>query len=705
MSSALVSDLRHSLHFTDMKGIAIPLVILAIMAMLVVPLPSFALDLLFTFNIMAGLVIVMISINVHRPLEFSSFPLVLLLATMLRLSLNVASTRIVLLRGHEGPDAAGDVIASFGEFVIAGNYVVGFIIFIILMIINFIVVTKGAGRTSEVIARFTLDALPGKQMAIDADLNAGIIDQDTALRRREEVGQESDFFGSMDGASKFVRGDAIAGLLILAINIIGGLIVGISQHDLDFENAAQIYTLLTIGDGLVAQVPSLLLSLSTAIIVTRVTTSESTTNAAGAQLANPAALKITAIILILLGLIPGMPHLMFIASGSALALYAFFNDRKAKEQLVLEEATTKTETQGSNIELDWEDIEHVDQIGLEIGYGLVPLVSEQDGGLLLSRVRGIRKKLSAELGFLIQPIRIRDNLQLEPTSYNIVLKGAVRGSGMLQLGQDLAINPGDITVELEGIATKEPAFGLDAYWIDHSNSDYAKTLGYTIVDNATVIATHLNALLRNNASDLLGHDETREMLDKVAQRSPKLIEDLVPDKLSVTAIMQVLKNILFESISIRDINTILGTLLVESTKTQNPDELTELVRPKLGYLMLQEVVDHGELLNVITLDPNLEQMLISSVNQSAKMGQVVIEPTLIEGLMESVKKQKFEAEEKGYPAVIVVAPTIRAWLARMIKIRFNDATVLSYTEIPEDQKIKVFGRIGLASEEPEVAES
>ena len=705
MSSALVSDLRHSFYFTDMKGIAIPLVILAIMAMLVVPLPSFALDLLFTFNIMAGLVIVMISINVHRPLEFSSFPLVLLLATMLRLSLNVASTRIVLLRGHEGPDAAGEVIASFGEFVIAGNYVVGFIIFIILMIINFIVVTKGAGRTSEVIARFTLDALPGKQMAIDADLNAGIIDQDTALRRREEVGQESDFFGSMDGASKFVRGDAIAGLLILAINIIGGLIVGISQHDLDFENAAQIYTLLTIGDGLVAQVPSLLLSLSTAIIVTRVTTSESTTNAAGTQLGNPAALKITAIILILLGLIPGMPHLMFIASGSALAMYAFFNDRKAKEQLVLEEATTKTETQDSNIELDWEDIEHVDQIGLEIGYGLVPLVSEQDGGLLLSRVRGIRKKLSAELGFLIQPIRIRDNLQLEPTSYNIVLKGAVRGSGMLQLGQDLAINPGDITVELEGIATKEPAFGLDAYWIDHSNSDYAKTLGYTIVDSATVIATHLNALLRNNASDLLGHDETREMLEKVAQRSPKLIEDLVPDKLSVTTVMQVLKNILFESISIRDINTILGTLLVESTRTQNPDELTELVRPKLGYLMLQEVVDHGELLNVITLDPNLEQMLISSVNQSAKMGQVVIEPTLIEGLMESVKKQKFEAEEKGYPAVIVVAPTIRAWLARMIKIRFNEATVLSYTEIPEDQKIKVFGRIGLASEEPEVAES
>jgi flagellar biosynthesis protein FlhA len=693
-----VSDLRQSLVFTDAKGIAIPLIILAIMAMLVVPLPSIALDVLFTFNIMAGLVVVMISINVRRPLEFSVFPLVLLLATMLRLSLNVASTRVVLLRGHEGPDAAGNVIASFGEFVIAGNYVVGFIIFIILMIINFIVVTKGAGRTSEVIARFTLDALPGKQMAIDADLNAGIIDQETALRRREEVAQESDFFGSMDGASKFVRGDAIAGLLILAINIIGGLIVGTTQNGLGFEEAAQIYTLLTIGDGLVAQVPSLLLSLSTAIIVTRVTTSESTTNEAGAQLADPAALKITSIILIILGLIPGMPHFMFLFSGALLGVFAFLNDRKTQVISDVELANTQSESKNENIELDWEDIEHVDQISLEIGYGLIPLVSEQDGGLLLSRVRGIRKKLSAELGFLIQPIRIRDNLNLEPMSYNILLKGAVRGNGILKLGSDLAINPGDITTELEGEPTKEPAFGLDAYWINQTQSDHAKTLGYTIVDNATVVATHLNALLRTNASDLLGHDETREILAKVSTRSPKLIEDLVPDKLSVTTVMQVLKNILFESVSIRDIHTILSTLLIESGKTQNPDELTELVRPRLGHLMLQEVVDLGEALNVITLDPNLEQMLIGSVAQSTKMGEAVIEPTLIEGLLESVKKQRNEAEEKGLPAVIVVAPPIRPWLARMIKQRFPDTTVLSYTEIPEDQKIKVFARIGIAEE-------
>jgi flagellar biosynthesis protein FlhA len=701
MSGTLVSHLRHSLNFTDAKGMAIPLVILAIMAMLVVPLPSIALDALFTFNIMAGLVIVMISINVHKTLEFSSFPLILLLATMLRLSLNVASTRVVLLRGHEGPDAAGDVIASFGEFVIAGNYVVGFIIFIILMIINFIVVTKGAGRTSEVIARFTLDALPGKQMAIDADLNAGIIDQETALRRREEVSQESDFFGSMDGASKFVRGDAIAGLLILAINIIGGLIVGTAQHDLGFEEAAQIYTLLTIGDGLVAQVPSLLLSLSTAIIVTRVTTSETTTNQASTQLSNPAALKITSIILLILGVIPGMPHFMFLLSGISLGIFAFLNDRKNQVLSDVELAHTQSESQTDNIELDWEDIEHVDQISLEIGYGLIPLVSEQDGGLLLSRVRGIRKKLSAELGFLIQPIRIRDNLNIDPMNYNILLKGAVRGTGTLQLGYDLAINPGELTTPLEGIPTKDPAFGLDAYWIDQTQSDHAKTLGYTIVDIATVVATHLNSLLRANASDLLGHDETREILDKVSTRSPKLIEDLIPDKLSVTMVMQVLKNILFESIAIRDIHTILGTLLIESGRTQNPDELTELVRPRLGHLMLQELVDLGETLNVITIDPKLEQMLIGSITQSSKMGEIVIEPSLVEGLLESVKKQKDEAENQGYQAVIVVAPPIRPWLARMIKQRFSDATVLSYTEIPEDQKIKVFARIGIAEETQE----
>jgi flagellar biosynthesis protein FlhA len=705
MDSMLVSNLRHSLNFTDPKGLAIPAVILAIMSMLVVPLPSIALDVLFTFNIMAGLIIIMICINVHRPLEFSSFPLVLLLATMLRLSLNVASTRVVLLRGHEGPDAAGNVIASFGEFVIAGNYVVGFIIFMILMIINFIVVTKGAGRTSEVIARFTLDALPGKQMAIDADLNAGIIDQETALRRREEVGQESDFFGSMDGASKFVRGDAIAGLLILAINIIGGLIVGTTQNDLSFADAAEIYVLLTIGDGLVAQVPSLLLSLSTAIIVTRVTTSETTTNQTGDQLTNPKALKITAIILTLIGLVPGMPHAVFIFAGAGLGLFAYYIDRKEilSERTAL--AQSKEDEDQVETELDWEDIEHVDQIGLEIGYGLITLVNENDGGLLLSRIRGIRKKLSAELGFLIQPIRIRDNLEIEPMLYNILIKGAVRGTGELKMGYELAINPGNVETSLEGIPTKEPAFGLDAYWISPGKVDEAKLAGYTIVDSATVVATHISALLRSNASDLLGHDETRAILDQVSLRSPKLIEDLVPDKLSIVTIMQVLKNILYESISIRDIHTILDTLLTESSKTQNSDELTALVRPRLGRLMIQNLVDLGEELNVITLDPTLEQMLIGSLAQSAQAGELIVEPSLIEGLIESVKTEKDAAENAGFPFVIVVAPPIRPWLARMLKQRFADVSVLAYTEIPEDQSIKVLARVGINKDAPENIEA
>ncbi|MBT3888084.1 MAG: flagellar biosynthesis protein FlhA [Nitrosomonadaceae bacterium] len=704
MSVLLLSNLRQSLNFSDAKGLGIPIVILVIMAMFVVPLPSILLDVLFTFNIMAGLVIVMISISVRRPLEFSSFPVVLLLTTMLRLGLNVASTRVVLLRGHEGPEAAGKVIASFGEFVISGNYVVGFIIFMILMIINFIVVTKGAGRTSEVIARFTLDGLPGKQMAIDADLNAGIINQDTALARREEVSQESDFFGSMDGASKFVRGDAIAGILILAINIIGGLLIGTTQHDLPIGEAAEIYVLLTIGDGLVAQVPSLLLSLSTAIIVTRVTTSETTTNQTASQLTNPTALKITAFILLILGAIPGMPHFIFLLSGVLLGTFAFINDRKNEASAETAIADTQALTENEIIDLDWEDIEYVDQIGLEIGYGLIPLVNEEDGGLMLSRVRGVRKKLSAELGFLIQPIRIRDNLTISPTTYNILIKGAIRGTGTLMLGYELAINPGDISEPLEGIKTIEPAFGLDAYWVTKAQSDNAKTLGYTTVDPATVVATHLNAILRANASDLLGHDETREILDKVSTRSPKLIEDLVPDKLPVVAVMQVLKNILFESTSIRDIHTILDTLLTESGKTQNPDELTELVRPRLGRLMIQNIVSLGDVLNVITLDPSLEEILIRSLGQNVG-GGMVIEPNLADGIIRSVGKQRDEAENIGHDAVIVVAPPIRPWLSRMLKQRFSDITVLSYTEIPEDQKIKVFARIGMTEETEGEAES
>jgi len=693
MTELLVSNFRQFSNLSTLKVLAIPLVLLAIMAMLVIPLPSTALDILFTFNIMTGLVIVMISVNVHKPLEFSSFPLILLIATMLRLSLNVASTRIVLLKGHEGPDSAGDVIASFGEFVIAGNYVVGFIIFIILMIINFIVVTKGAGRTSEVIARFTLDALPGKQMAIDADLNAGIINQEDALIRRQEVSQESDFFGSMDGASKFVRGDAIAGILILAINIIGGLIVGTSQHNLSFDDAAEIYILLTIGDGLVAQIPSLLLSLSTAIIVTRVTTTESTANQIGLELKNPTALRITSLVLFILGIIPGMPHLFFILGSIILFSITYINERNGKIAED-EEINIAKEAGRQESELDWSDIEHIDTIGLEIGYGLIPLVSENDSGVLLSRIKGIRKKLSTELGFLIQPIRIRDNLNLDPFSYNILLKGVVRAKGKIEINKDLAINPGDINEKLNGITTVEPAFGLDAYWINNSESDHAKTLGYTIVDGSTVIATHINALLKSNSYELLGHDETREILDKVSKVSPKLVEDLVPEKLSIAIIMQVLRNLLYESITIKDIRTILATLLTESSKTQNADELTELVRPKIGHIMLQDIVGLGDELHVMTLDPSLEQILINSLENSSNKHEPMVDPSLLEDLIKSIKAEVDKEFTLGNEVTIVVAPPLRPWLARFIKQRIAELRVFSYSEIPEDQRIKVSSRIG-----------
>ncbi|MEZ7860213.1 MAG: flagellar biosynthesis protein FlhA, partial [Porticoccaceae bacterium] len=577
MAIASLSNLRQDISKIEFSGLGLPFLVLLIISMLILPLPAFLLDFLFTFNIVVGLVIIMIAINSTKPLDFSSFPSILLLATMLRLGLNVASTRLVLVKGHEGPDAAGKVIEAFGEFVIAGNYLVGFIIFAILMIINFIVVTKGAGRVSEVIARFTLDAMPGKQMAIDADLNAGVIDQETAKRRREEISQESDFFGSMDGASKFVRGDAIAGLLILLINIIGGLIVGIGQHDLTFSEAGRIYVLLTIGDGLVAQIPSLLLSLATAIIVTRVTTSESMTEQATSQLGNPRALIVAGGIITALGLVPGMPHFVFLALGLGSAGLGYaVSLQEDKQTLEDDDAASKAAAgnKASQEELDWDDVDQVDLVGLDIGYGLIPLVNPDTGGQLLPRVKGVRKKLSAELGFLVQPIRIRDNLDLAPDVYHIVMNGVVRGKGEIKVGREMAINPGHVHGKIEGIATVEPAFGLEATWIEASQRDYARTLGYTVVDAATAIATHLNTLLRNNASELLSHDETQQLLDKVAGRSPKLVEDLVPGKLPLATITKVLQNILDESVSVRDMRTIIEVLSTESGNTQNADELT-----------------------------------------------------------------------------------------------------------------------------------
>ena len=702
LANAILSNIRQDMSKIELSGLGIPAIVLLIISMLILPLPSFLLDFLFTFNILLGVTIIMIAINSSKPLDFSAFPTILLIATMLRLGLNVASTRLVLVKGHEGSDAAGKVIEAFGEFVIGGNYVVGFIIFAILMIINFIVVTKGAGRVSEVIARFTLDALPGKQMAIDADLNAGIIDQEIARARREEISQESDFFGSMDGASKFVRGDAIAGMLILVINIIGGLTIGISQHDLSFTDAGRIYVLLTIGDGLVAQIPSLLLSLATAIVVTRVTTSESMTTQASTQLGNPLALIVAGGIIILLGLVPGMPSFIFLSLGLAAGVTGYYlskNADKKIEQAATQAAVATKATDTNKEELDWDDVDQVDLVGLDIGYGLIPLVNPETGGQLLPRVKGVRKKLSAELGFLVQPIRIRDNLDLEPDVYNIVMNGVVRGKGEIKIGQELAINPGQVHGTLEGTPTKEPAFGLDAVWIDPAQRDYARTLGYTVVDPATAIATHLNTLLRNNSSELLSHDETQQLLDKVAERSPKLVEDLVPEKLSLATITKVLQNILDESVSVRDMRTIIEVLATESSRTQDVDELTAAVRPKLGRLIVQGLVDVDDNLPVMTLNPALEQMLNNILQQNGSSQGLVIEPRLAESLISALAKNTREIEDQGSAAVLVVSPGIRPWLSKFIRHRLSDLTVLSYSEIPDDQAVDVVATIDVDTNE------
>ena len=696
MENAILSNIRQDMSRIELSGLGIPVIVLLIISMLVLPLPSFLLDFLFTFNILLGVVIIMIAINSSKPLDFSAFPAILLLATMLRLGLNVASTRLVLVKGHEGPDAAGKVIEAFGEFVIGGNYLVGFIIFSILMIINFIVVTKGAGRVSEVIARFTLDAMPGKQMAIDADLNAGVIDQETAKRRREEISQESDFFGSMDGASKFVRGDAIAGLLILLINIIGGLVIGISQHDLSFTEAGKIYALLTIGDGLVAQIPTLLLSLATAIIVTRVTTADSMTVQAKSQLSNPLALIVAGGILVLLGLVPGMPSLIFLSLGIVAGVSGYAMSKKIHQQAILDtngDFETDNRPDPMKEELNWDDVDQVDLVGLDIGYGLIPLVNPETGGQLLPRVKGVRKKLSAELGFLVQPIRIRDNLDLEPDVYNIVMNGVVRGKGEIKVGQELAINPGQVHGALEGTPTKEPAFGLDATWIDPAQRDYARTLGYTVVDPATAIATHLNTLLRNNSSELLSHDETQQLLDKVAERSPKLVEDLVPGKLPLATITKVLQNILDESVSVRDMRTIIEVLSTESSRTQDIEELTAAVRPRLGRMIVQGLVDINDSLPVMTLNPSLEQILHNILQQNNSSQGLVIEPKLAEGLFKALAENSQEVENLGHAAVLVVSPAIRPWLAKFIRHRLAELTVLSYSEIPDDQAVNVVATI------------
>ena len=677
-------------------SLAIPAAVLMVIALLVLPLPAFMLDIFFTFNIILALLIIMVAINTSSPMDFSSFPMVILFATVLRLGLNVASTRVVLLEGHQGGDAAGKVIEAFGQFVIGGNYAVGFIVFAILMIINFIVITKGAGRISEVIARFTLDALPGKQMAIDADLNAGVIDQETAKQRREQVAQESDFFGSMDGASKFVRGDAVAAILILLINLVGGLTIGMLQHDLSFDEATRAYILLTIGDGLVATIPALVLSLATAIIVARVTTDESAPEQATKQLGNPLAFGLAGGTLTILGLIPGMPNAVFLSLGlSAIGLAYSLKRMGAKklEQEARDEIVQ--ETSKEVLDLDWDDASQVDVIGIELGYGLIPLIDESHDGKLLQRTKGIRKKLSSDFGFLLPTIRIRDNLDSAPNNYKIVLNGSSRGSGQIEMGKELAINPGQVLEEVDGIKTQDPAFGLEAVWIDEGDKEYAQAVGYTVVDPSTVIATHLNSILRANADEFMTFDIAQEMLDRIGEQSPKMLEELIPEQLPLSSFVKVLQNLLAEGVPLRDMRTLLETVSEGVANTKDPEALTAMVRIRLGRLIVQEASQEQATLEVLTLDPGLEQLLSDLVRSATSIDEVALEPNLSESFFSAISQSIKQLEEAEKEAVLVVSPILRPWLAKLLRRASQEVRVLSYREVPDDQSIKIIQTIEL----------
>ena len=681
------------------SGLGVPIAILALLAMMVIPLPPFLLDVFFTFNIALSLVVLMVTLYAKRPLDFAVFPTIILVATLFRLALNIASTRVILLEGHNGPQAAGHVIEAFGEFVIGGNYAVGLVVFAILVVINFVVITKGAGRVAEVSARFTLDSMPGKQMAIDADLNAGLITQEEAQQRRQEIAAEASFYGSMDGASKFVRGDAIAGIVILFINVIGGFAIGMGQHNMHFSDAVQVYTLLTLGDGLVAQIPSLLLSTATAIIVTRVASDKREINdqLMAQMFGNPRALATTAGIVAIFGLIPGMPNLAFLSFASIAGLGAYWISKKQKEEGEKEAAETllteESEEEVSTSELSWDDVQNVDTLGLEVGYRLIPMVDPSQNGQLLDRVKGIRRKLSQELGFLIPSVHIRDNLDLNPNQYRIMLQGVVTGEGEVYPDKELAINPGQVFGEVRGIPTKDPTFGLEAVWIDPSDREQAQALGYTVVDASTVVATHLSQVIQDYAYELLGYDEVQQLLDKVKQVSPKLVEELVPDKLPLSILVQVLQNLLMEKVPIRDMRTILEALTEKAALTQDPMQLTQVVREGLGRAIVQEIAGPDEELKVITLDPSLEQLLLQAT-QGAPEGQIAIDPGLAERLHSALKEEVQKIEEDGHPAILLVAPQIRAQLARLFKYSLPSLHVLAYSEVPENRRISVMANVG-----------
>jgi flagellar biosynthesis protein FlhA len=675
------------------NGLGVPVLVMVVLAMMVLPLPAFLLDVFFTFNISLSLMILLAVIYVRRALEFAAFPTVLLGATLLRLGLNVASTRIVLMNGHTGAQAAGHVIAAFGHFVVGGNYAVGMVVFTVLVIINFVVITKGAGRISEVSARFTLDAMPGRQMAIDADLNAGIITQADAIVRRQEVREEADFYGAMDGASKFVRGDAIAGILIVFINLFGGTIIGAAQHGMSLADAGRTYALLTIGDGLVAQIPALLLSVAVAILVTRVSRPHDMSQQIVAQVLQPRALAVTSGILALLGIIPGMPNFVFLAMASVCAAGAYLLTRRPPPRAVV--VATPAASQAASAEqkeLSWDDVEAVDLIGLEVGYRLIPLVDRNQGGELMGRIKGVRKKLSEELGFLVQAVHIRDNLELGPNSYRITILGAPVGESEVFPDRELAINPGQVSGTIPGSATKDPAFGLDAIWIDKARREQAQAQGYTVVDASSVIATHLSHLLQSHAHELLGHEEVQQLLNRLGKTAPKLIEDLVPKLLPMSVVVKVLQYLLLERVPIRNLRTICETLAELAPKTQDPVALVAAVRVALGRTIVQNIGGLRQELPVITLDPALEQVLQDSMTGAdASPG---FEPGLADRIQTALGDSARRQDAAGEPAVLLVAPKIRPWIARLMRHSTPSLAVLAYNEIPENRRIRVIAAVG-----------
>ncbi len=678
------------INWRQMAG---PVLIVLILSMMVLPLPPFLLDLFFTFNIAISVIVMLVAMYALKPLDFSIFPTILLVTTLLRLSLNVASTRVVLINGHNGPDAAGKVIEAFGHFLVGGNYAVGMVVFLILVVINFVVITKGAGRVAEVSARFTLDAMPGKQMAIDADLNAGLIGEDEARKRRATIAHEAEFYGSMDGASKFVRGDAVAGIIIMLINIIGGLFVGVLQHNMDVANAGKVYTLLTIGDGLVAQIPALIISIAAGMVVTRVGGDDQDISQQfiGQLFSNPRVIAITAGILGILGLIPGMPNFVFLLLASALGYMAWSMTKRA-EQAKPVPVPVAPMPPTEAMDASWSDVAPLDVLGLEVGYRLIPLVDKSQDGELLRRIRGIRKKFAQEVGYLVSPVHIRDNLELKPNAYRILLKGVELGQGEAFPGQLLAINPGRVAGSVPGTATKDPAFGLPAVWIESSLRDQAQAYGYTVVDASTVAATHLNHLVLTHAAELLGRQETQALLDHLAKDMPKLIEDLVPKALPLGTVQKVLQNLLEEGVHIRDMRTIVETLAEQATRTQDPEVLTSQVRNALGRAIVQQLYPTGGEMQVMSLDPQLERILVQAVSGSGD--GTAIEPGMADTLMRETAAATQRQDGLGLPAVLLVPANLRTLLSRFLRRSIPQLKVLAHSEVPDNKIIKVTSIIG-----------